>query len=70
MLSGVLIGTNDIADAGQSYDAMLATLAMISVYPDLKERGYGGTDGGAEMDCVIFVQKITAPRRATLTVID
>ena len=46
MLSGVLIGTNDIADAGQSYDAMLATLAMISVYPDPKERGYGGTDGG------------------------
>ena len=45
MLSGVCIGTNDIAAAGQFYDAVLATIGMRCVLSQTHERGYAGDDG-------------------------
>lgn len=45
MLSGVCIGTNDMAAAGEFYDAVLATIGMRPVFFEAHERGYAGADG-------------------------
>lgn len=45
MLSGVCIGTNDIAAAAVFYDAVLATLGMQRTFADANEMGYAGPDG-------------------------
>ncbi|MCV2402508.1 VOC family protein [Marinomonas sp. C2222] len=45
MLSGVCIGTNDLAAAGDFYDAVLATIGIQCVFSDSHEKGYAGEDG-------------------------
>jgi len=45
MLSGVCIGTNDIAASGAFYDEVLATIGMQCVFIEADERGYAGADG-------------------------
>lgn len=45
MLSGICIGTNDLAAAGTFYDALLATIGMKCVFSDPHEKGYAGADG-------------------------
>ena len=45
MLSGVCIGTNDIAHSTAFYDAVLKTLGMMRVLTEEYERGYAGWDG-------------------------
>lgn len=45
MLSGVCLGTNDLAAAGNFYDKVLATIGMRCVFIEPGERGYAGDDG-------------------------
>jgi len=45
MLSGVCVGTNDLATAGLFYDEVLATIGMHCVVSESHERGYAGADG-------------------------
>ncbi len=45
MLSGVCIGTNDLAASGAFYDQVLATIGMTCIVSDEQERGYAGKDG-------------------------
>lgn len=45
MLSGVCVGTNDIAAAGVFYDTVLTTIGMQCVAADAQERAYAGKDG-------------------------
>ncbi|AOW12792.1 hypothetical protein LPB72_17490 [Hydrogenophaga crassostreae] len=47
MLSGVCVGTNNMAAAGIFYDAVLATLGMRCVAADAQERAYAGQNGKA-----------------------
>lgn len=47
MLSGVCVGTHDLAAAGRFYDAVLATIGMTCVAADAQERAYAGPDGKA-----------------------
>jgi len=60
MLSGVCIGTNDIAAAGEFYDAVLATIGMKCVLSESLERGYAGQDGKITLFVVIPYNKQTA----------
>ena len=45
MLSGICIGTNDLAAAGKFYDEVLAIIGMSCVFAELHERGYAGEVG-------------------------
>ena len=45
MLSGVCLGTNDLAAAAAFYDAVLATVGMRCTLDEPRERGYAGADG-------------------------
>lgn len=49
MLSGVCLGTNDIAAAGAFYDEVLAVLGMTCVLSEPTERGYAGPDGNISL---------------------
>lgn len=51
MLSGVCIGTNDIAAAGAFYDAVLGTLGMTRAFSDTHELGFAQAGG----DITVFV---------------
>lgn len=44
MLSGVCIGTNDIAAAQAFYDEVLATIGMQCVFSEAYVKGYAGAD--------------------------
>ena len=61
MLLGVCVGTNDMAAAGDFYDAVLATIGMSCVAADGQERAYGGPDGKASF----FVLQPFNGQRAT-----
>ena len=45
MLSGVCIGTNNLAVASEFYDAVLATIGMRRTLSEPRECGYAGADG-------------------------
>lgn len=45
MLSGVCIGTNDMAKAAGFYDAVFATIGMTPAFKGDHERGYAEADG-------------------------
>ncbi|MEJ6398773.1 VOC family protein [Yoonia sp. 208BN28-4] len=45
MLTGICLGTNDLAKAGQFYDVVLGTIGMRCKYEEPHERGYAGNDG-------------------------
>lgn len=45
MLSGVCVGTNDLAAAARFYDAVLTTISMRCMLSEENERAYGGPDG-------------------------
>ncbi len=45
MLSGVCIGTNNLATASKFYDSVLATIGMRCVFSESHERGYASADG-------------------------
>lgn len=61
MLSGVCVGTNDMAAAGAFYDAVLVTIGMTCVAADAQERAYAGQDGKASF----FVLQPFNRQRAT-----
>lgn len=53
MLSGICIGTNDMKQAGEFYNKVLATIGMNCVFTEKHERGYAGTDGRITVYVVI-----------------
>ena len=61
MLSGVCVGTRDLAAAGKFYDDVLATIGMRRVLSDPHELGYAGADGRI----VLFVVRPYDGRPAT-----
>lgn len=60
MLSGVIIGTNDIEAAGEFYDRVLSTIGMKCVLSEPKERGYAGEDGRIALFVAIPFNEQTA----------
>ncbi|MEL6977545.1 MAG: VOC family protein [Pseudomonadota bacterium] len=53
MLSGVCLGTNDLAKAGSFYDAVLAEIGWVRLLEGAAEIGYGPRDGWPALFIVI-----------------
>ena len=45
MLSSVCVGTNDMKNSAEFYDAVLATIGMNCVFTDSHEKGYAAANG-------------------------
>ncbi len=60
MLSGVCIGTNDLAAAGEFYDGVLATIGMKRHVSADHEIGYCGADGKVSVWLVVPFNQETA----------
>jgi len=57
MLSGVCVGTNNLAASGEFYDAVLATIGMSCVLSQSLEKGYAGKDGKITLFLIVPYNK-------------